>query len=264
MGERTKYDDGVFCWVELGTTDPGGAKEFYSGLLGWGYEDSPLPGGGSYTTAKVDGKSVAALMQQQEEARAQGAPPAWNNYVTVADADAAAAKAGELGGQVIVEPFDVMEHGRMAVIADPQGAIFSVWQPNAHPGAQLVNANGALTWNQLMTSDMAGGESFYPGLFGWEAETFQSDGMTICTWKLEGKEGGEENGGMMALPPGSPAPPHWLAIFVCEPLAEAPGKIEAAGGSVLAPIMDIPAGQFLVAQDPQGAAFGLFEGELAP
>src|ERR671915_894978 len=165
MGERTSHTPGTFSWTDLATTDTEGAKRFYTGLFGWEIDDRPIPGNGVYTMLLRDGKAVAALFQGQE-----GMPTAWSSYVTVESADAAAAKASDLGATPMGEPFDVMDAGRMAVIQDPTGAVVSVWEPHGSIGAQFVNGPGALTLNQLNTSDPEAAQRFYEGLFGWRTE----------------------------------------------------------------------------------------------
>src|SRR5947209_12502509 len=127
----------------------------------------PVPGGAYYSMQRVDGKDVAAIAPQPPAQRDAGVPPTWQSYITVESADAAAQRAGELGGTVHAQPFDVMQAGRMAVIQDPQGAFFIIWQPQQHIGAQLVNAPGALSWNELGSPDLDGSTSFYGQLFDW-------------------------------------------------------------------------------------------------
>jgi predicted enzyme related to lactoylglutathione lyase len=254
MGQRTSYEPGVFSWADLATTDADAAKAFYSDLFGWELDDLDLPGGGVYTMALVDGRRVGALGPVQQE----GQPPAWNAYITVDDADASAAKAGELGGTIFAEPFDVMEAGRMAVIADPTGAVFCVWQPGDQIGAELVNGHGLLSLTQLNTSDIDKASAFYSGLFGWRIE--RTEGTEIPYWGIY--VGDTLNAGMMQLPPGQPAPPHWLVYFGHNDLDAAAEKISAAGGTVLVPRTPAPGGEFVVAQDAQGAVFGLFDGRF--
>lgn len=256
MGERTAYENGVFCWPELLLTDPDGAKSFYADLLGWDYEDVPLPAGAAYSIAKVGGLSVAGLTPLRDDAAA----PAWLSYVKVEDADAASQRATELGGSLEAGPFDVMDQGRRAVLTDRQGAVFALWQPQATVGSQLVNAPGALTWNQLNTSDAEDAERFYSELFGWNAETAEGPDGTRYTTVAVGES---PNGGIMAMPAGGP-PPSWVPFFVPENLDAAAKAITETGGALHVPPMPVPAGRFLMAADPQGAAFGLFEGELDP
>src|SRR5437588_10786528 len=149
MGERTQYAPGTFSWTDLTTTDQEAAKAFYAGLLGWEIEDLPVGEDLYYSMARVDDKRVAAISPQPQMLRDAGAPPTWNSYVTVESADATADRAGELGANVVSPPFDVMEFGRMAVLQDPQGAFFMLWEPRDTIGAELVNAPGALCWNEL-------------------------------------------------------------------------------------------------------------------
>src|SRR5256885_2846317 len=174
MGARTKYKPGTFSWVDVTTTDQEGAKAFYSGLLGWTADDRPAGEGVIYSMQQVDGKSVAAISPQPQQQREAGVPPLWNSYITVESADKAASKAGDLGAAVHAPPFDVMDVGRMAVIADPQGAFFMVWEPKTTIGAELVNVPGALCWNELYTSDLEVAQSFYNGVFGWEYQPFEN------------------------------------------------------------------------------------------
>ena len=148
MGERTSYAPGTFSWAELVTSDADAAKAFYTSVFAWEYRDNPIPDGSVYTTALRDGLDVGALYAADQ-------PPHWNCYVTVESADAAAARAGELGATIAAEPFDVMDVGRMAVIVDNVGAALCLWEPKSHIGATLVNAPGAMAWNDLLTPDPA-------------------------------------------------------------------------------------------------------------
>ncbi len=253
MGERERYDPGTFSWAELSTSDVEAAKGFYTGLFGWETEDQPLPDGGSYTIARVGGRDVAGLTPAPP-----GQPPAWNSYVTVEDAGAAAARAAELGGNVIVEPFDVMEEGRMAVLQDPTGAFFCVWQPGNTIGAGLVNGHGLLSLNQLNTNDSERAIEFYSGLFGWSFDK-QPD-TEIPYWGVS--VGGRLGAGMMLLPADAPAPPHWLVYFGIDDIDAAAAKIGESGGALLVPKTAVPGGEIVVAQDPQGAVFAFFAGRF--
>ena len=138
MPEISSYKDGQFCWVDLTTTDPKAARSFYTSLFGWSVNDMPMGDQGVYSMLQINGKDVAALAGMRDEEKKQGIPPHWNNYVSVSNADAAAKQAKSLGGNVIAGPFDVMDAGRMAFIADPQGAVFAVWQPKRHIGATVI------------------------------------------------------------------------------------------------------------------------------
>ncbi len=165
MPERDGYIAGVPCWVDTSQPDPDAAAAFYGGLFGWEFEDA-MPAGseGRYLIARIRGGDVAAVSSQPEGAPAQAT---WNTYIWVDDADEAAAKAREAGGSVLTEPFDVMDAGRMAVLADPEGAALCVWQARAHRGAGIVNEPGALNFNILNTRDPEAAKRFYGALFGW-------------------------------------------------------------------------------------------------
>jgi predicted enzyme related to lactoylglutathione lyase len=257
MGERTSYPAGTFSWADLATTDSEGAKAFYGGVFGWELEEMPVPEGPPYVMARIDGKSVAALYERGADVPG---PPAWLSYVTVDDADATAARAGELGATTISEPFDVVDAGRMAVLQDPTGAMFAVWQARTSIGAELVNDPGAMTMNQHNTGDPAAAQAFYEGLFGWGFETVAEGDQPF--WSIY--NGGRLNGGMMPLPTGGGVPPHWLVYFTTLDLDGSVARVTEGGGRVVVEPMSVPSGRFAVTSDPHSAVFGLFEGEVDP
>jgi hypothetical protein len=255
MGKRERYEPGTFCWADLGTDDPGAAKGFYVGLFGWGTEDLPMGAGGPYTMCSLDDGVVCAIYGREP---GQG-PPAWMHYVSVVGADAAVNASRRAGALAAQDPFDVFDAGRMAVVQDPTGAHFAVWQPGTSIGATLVNVPGAFCLNQLNTSDPAGAAAFYHEVFGWRIEQVGTD--PVPYWGIW-TGGGGLNGGMMSLPPGSPAPPHWLLYFATDDLDAKVARTGDLGGQVLVPPMPVPGGRIAVATDPTGATFGLLEGRL--
>jgi len=256
MGERSGFAPGTFCWSELATSDQGAAKEFYAGLFGWTADDRPVGEGAYYSMQLNDGKQVAAIAMQPQQQRDAGVPPLWNSYVWADDADAVLERAKELGATAHAPAFDVMTAGRMAVIQDPQGAFFMLWQPRDHRGAQLVNAPGALVWNELQSPDPDASTAFYGDLFGWEIEQFP--GMEERYLAI--RNAGANNGGIRDLTP--PAPPSWLVYFGVEDIDEALATVGRLGGSTLAGPIDIARAKIAVVADPQGAAFALYAGEL--
>ncbi len=259
MGERSQYEPGTFCWADLNTTDQEAAKAFYSGLLGWEAEDMPVGEGVSYSMMSSNGRNVAAIAPQPQQQREAGAPPAWNSYVSVESADATVERVKELGGSVHAPAFDVMEAGRMAVLQDPQGAYLMVWQPRQHIGAALVNAPGALVWNELSSPDLQASKAFYSDLFGWEVAPFEGS----PTPYLAIKNAGANNGGMRELaPPGMP--PHWLVYFGVEDIDAALTKVEELGGTKIDGPIDIQMAKIGIVQDPQGAFLALYDGALEP
>ncbi len=257
MTEFNQYTPGTFNWVDLATTNTEAAKKFYTGLFGWSFADLPAGESMVYTMLYLDGKDVAGLGQLGEEQQAQGIPPHWMSYVSVASADEVAKKAKTLGGEIIVEPFDVLDSGRMAVIQDPTGAMLSLWEPRAHIGARVANVPVSLSWNELATTDTDKAGRFYSQLFDWEMQVNEFGPMIYTTFINEGRM----NAGMMKIPADwGEIPPHWLVYFAvvgCEQSAE---KAQALGATVLVPPTDAgDIGQFSVIQDPQGAVFAIIE-----
>jgi uncharacterized protein len=256
VGERSEYTPGTFCAVDLAAADPEKGKAFFSGLFGWEYGE-PYRG---WTACLLDGKIVAGIISQPDDQREEGKPSNWLSYVSVTDAEADAGRAVDLGGTVLAQPTDVGEGGRVAVIADPQGAVLGMWQPIGFAGAQMVNEPGALTWNQLNTSDPEAAIAFYTELFDWTTEA--PEGGEGAFWSFKNSEGWL-NGGVSELPPGD-APPNWTPFFASADLKRHEARVTELGGAALSPILPVPAGELIVAHDDQGAVFGLFAGEFDP
>jgi len=249
MSERTSYEPGTPSWVDLATPDPAAAKRFYGELFGWEVEDAgPEEETGGYAMFSLRGKLVAGvsgLMSPEQ-------PAVWSTYVSTDDADAVVARAKDAGGQVMVEPMDVMEAGRMAFVVHPAGGAVGVWQPDRHTGAQLVNEPGALAWNQLHTRDQDGAAAFYGAVFGWERADF--GGMSV--WNL----GDRGIGGLADVPEGTPdaVPAFWMTVFGTADTDATAAKVAELGGQVLRAPSDIPdVGRFAVLADPQGVTFGV-------
>jgi len=257
MSEVTKHAPGTFCWIELGTTDAGAAKKFYSELFGWSANDIPAGPGMIYTMLQLDGKDVAALYELTEQHRAQGVPSHWLPYVAVASADESAEKVTSLGGKVIMAPFDVMDVGRMSLIQDPAGAMFALWEARKHIGATLVNQPGTVCWNELATRDSRLAGEFYTKLFGWGTKV-QEMGPTTYTIFTDGER---QAGGMLAMTEEwGNIPSHWMAYFGVEDCDASANKARALGATIKVPPTDIPGvGRFAVLQDAQGAAFSIIK-----
>lgn len=253
MGARTSYSPGTFCWADLATPDAGSAKTFYGGLLGWEFEHMDSGDAPDYIVARRDGARVAALHQAVDQ------PPHWNNYVTVEDPDRVARRAQELGGSIFAGPFDVLDAGRMAAISDPQGAMVIAWKPARLVGAELVNAPGAMAWNDLLTTDVEAAREFYAPLFGWEIDPVPGSGGRYHV--IKGPDG--SNGGMMPLPMEG-IPCFWQPYFAVESLDAARARVGELGGRVLTEPTPVPSGAFVAVLDPHGAAFSLLAGELDP
>jgi len=258
MATVTQHAPGTFCWPELATSDQEGAKKFYAGLFGWTAKDDDMGDGTFYTMLMLNGQSVGALYKLKADQSTQGMPPHWGSYVAVENADDAATRARTLGAQVIVEPFDVMDVGRMAVIMDPQGAIFSVWQAKKHIGASLLDEVGALCWTELMTTDTKAAEKFYTGLFPWKGDPMPMGPEMIYTVF---KRGQASAAGMMAITSEmGPMPPNWGIYFQVADCDATQAKAAGLGAKVVVPAQDVPnIGRFAILQDPQGAHFGIFK-----
>jgi uncharacterized protein len=246
MSERTSYPPGTPSWIDLGSPDPAAAATFYGELFGWEAQMDPRPEAGGYGMFALGGKLVAGLGPQQNP----GMPPFWAVYVSVADADATAAKVTDAGGTTLVDPMEVFDAGRMAVFQDSVGSFISIWQPNEMPGAQLVNQPGTFAWNELATTDLAGARDFYTSVFGWGIEdSASSDNAALFT------VGGNVTCGAHAAGPGEfPAWSVWFAVDDCDASAARVGQL---GGSVFMEPNDMDFGRGAVVADPQGAVFGI-------
>jgi uncharacterized protein len=257
MAQRTEYSPGTFSWSDLATTDQDAAKEFYGELFGWHAVDFPAGDGVTYSMMDIDGMAVAGIGPQPEQMREAGAPPTWNSYVTVESADAAAHRATGLGATVMAPAFDVMDVGRMAVIQDPQGAFFMVWEPKQHIGAALVNAPGALSWNELASPDPDASAEFYRELFGWQTDPIEGMHMPYMVIRTAV---GTSNGGIRGAMENEP--PYWLVYFGSEDTDADLAKAVDHGANQLVGTTDIGMGKIAVLQDPQGAVFALYAGNF--
>ena len=253
MATVTSHAPGNFCWFELATSDQKAAKDFYSSAFGWEIDDQPMGPDQFYTMLKVNGKNIGALFAMSKEEMGSGIPPHWGLYISVANADETAKKAESLGGKIIMAPFDVMDVGRMAVIQDPTGAIFSIWQASKHLGASLIGETNSFCWWELNTKDTAKAKEFYTQLFGW---TTGGD-PNYTEWK----NGDKTIGGMMEIQPEwGPVPPNWLSYIQVNNCDESAAKIKELGGSVMMGPQDIPnMGHFAVVADPQRAVFAIYQ-----
>jgi predicted enzyme related to lactoylglutathione lyase len=249
--EMTKAKPGSFCWFELATSDQAAAKKFYGGLFGWTANDNPMGPGSFYTMFQLRGRNVGGAYTLMADQAEQGVPPHWATYVAVANVDAAIAQAKTLGATVLAGPMDVAEHGRMAVLRDPTGAVISLWQAKQHQGVGLWGEVGAFCWSELMTRDTAAATKFYTALFGWKTKAGGVPGFPYTHWQNDGAD----IGGMMSImEQWGPMPPHWVNYVQVNNCDETAAKATSLGGKVCMPPTDIPGtGRFAMLQDPQGA-----------
>jgi predicted enzyme related to lactoylglutathione lyase len=250
------YAPGTPSWVELSSPDADASVAFYRDVLGWGVTEPGSAETGGYRMFQCEGKNVAGLMGHMQE----GQPTAWATYVSVADADETAQKVQAAGGTLMMGPIDVTDLGRMAVFADPTGAVFGIWQPKAFAGADLVNEPVSLTWNEVHTRDTDTDRVFYNSVFGWTAgkPSFAGAPDTYTVWQLDGKN----VGGMMRMVEGMfppDTPPHWSVCFAVANADATTAKARAHGGTVVAEPVDMPIGRFAAIIDPQGAWFTIMQ-----
>jgi len=259
MQETPAYAPGTFCWVECGTSDGEAAKKFYTELFGWDYTDNPMGPGMVYTLLKQDGKDIGGLYQMGAEMA--GVPPHWLSYVSVTSADETAAKAKAAGATLLKEPFDVFTVGRMAVIQDPTGAVFAIWQAGTSAGSGIVNVPNSFCWNELGTNDTAKAGDFYTTVFGW-SKNVQNFGMEYTSFI----NGERPAGGMYGITPEmGNIPPHWLVYFAVADCDVTVEKAQSLGAQVMKPAEDIPTvGRFAILTDPQGGAFAVIKLAMNP
>lgn len=254
MQEVSKYPDGTFCWADLATTDPEAAKAFYSALFGWEAFDAPAGESMVYTMLLLEGKEVAGLGGMLPEMEAQGVPPVWTSYIAVDNLDETAANVAGAGGTLLMPPFDILDAGRMAMVQDPTGATFGLWEAKNHIGARLANMPNALAWNELATRDADKAGAFYTKLFDWTTRVDETSGNPYTMFLNDAR-----GAGMMQMnEQWGDMPSHWMPYFAVEDCAAAAAKAESLGASLGVPPTEIPnVGTFSVILDPQGAAFSV-------
>jgi predicted enzyme related to lactoylglutathione lyase len=277
MSERDGYIHGVPCWIDTTQPDPERACDFYRSLFGWDFVNAGRPDN-PYYIGCIRGGSVAAVSPQQA-----GSPPfaLWNTYIWVDDAEVSASVARMAGGNVLHAPMDIPGAGRMAVIADPEGAIFCLWQAQGNKGAKVVNEHGALNFNGLATRDVDKAAAFYGAVFGWKVLDIAGGKM----WALPGygdhlasfTPGIREGMDSMGAPAGfidvvaminpisdgdTQTPPNWSVTFAVDDAVAITAKARELGAEVLAEPFDAPWTRLAVLRDPQGAVF--ITGQFVP
>ncbi|MCW5979153.1 MAG: VOC family protein [Bryobacteraceae bacterium] len=243
---------GAPCWFELGTTDQNAAKQFYTQLLGWRVTDSEMGEDRVYSIFRLKDADVGGAYALAPEQQAQGVSPHWMAYFAATNADETAAKAAQLGGSVIMEPFDVRDLGRMAVCRDPGGAVFGLWQAKRHKGVGVYGEKNSVCWTELATRDTSEAREFYNLLFGWETRT----NVNMPTY-VEYGIGGEFRGGLLQMDEEwEGVPPHWGIYFLVDDCDGTAARARMLGGKTRQGPFDAPGvGRIAMMADPQGAAF---------
>lgn len=241
---------GTPCWVDLGVDDMDKARAFYGELFGWQMDPGP-PEAGGYTMCLKGARSAAGVGPKQQPEQ----PSAWVTYLAADDVEDAVAKVKEHGGQVLMEPMDVMEVGRMAIAVDPAGSVFGIWQAGEHHGVGIADEPGSLTWSEHMSRDWETSKQFYASVFGWEFDDMSEGEFEYAAFTVDGNTAG----GIGALTDDTPeeVPAHWRTYFHVEDVDASVTTVERLGGSVHAPPWDTPFGRMAAVQDDQGATFML-------
>jgi predicted enzyme related to lactoylglutathione lyase len=241
----TPWPNGTPCWVDLGTPDLDAARSWYSSVFGWTYSGGE-PEYGGYAMCLKNDRKVAGMGPQMSS----DDPPRWTTYFATDDADATVARATEAGGTVFAPPMDVGPHGRMAILADPQGNPFGIWQAGSTTGVEVYNEPGSLVWNEAAVDDPAAARDFYTAVFGFSWEEIPGAGG-YATFATEDRP----LGGLGGISPGLPK--GWATCFSVASCDEAVAAVEAGGGKVLLAAQDTEFGRFAVVADPWGASFSV-------
>jgi predicted enzyme related to lactoylglutathione lyase len=240
-------------WVDLASTDADAARVFYTAVLGWSLEVEPDPQYGGYAMARVDGHDVAGIGPAQP-----GAPTAWSVYFLTRDAAALGERAAAAGGTVVMPAMPIGDVGRMAVLHDPAGAYFGVWEPRTMRGFHTA-LPGSFGWAELNARGVDRDLDFYQSLFGWDVSPAPIPGGVYTRLELDG----EQFGGAMEMsadfPPDMPS--YWLVYFAVDSADATVARATAAGGSVIVPAMSMPRGRFAILRDPQDGVFAVLSGE---
>lgn len=257
MAQIDKHAPGSFCWVELGTSDQNAAKKFYTSLFGWSVNDMPMGPNDFYTMFTLEGRNAAAAYTLRPGQKSQGVPPHWMLYIAADSADDAASRAAKAGGQVLAPAFDVFDVGRMAVLQDPTGAVFSLWQAKSHSGIGIAGVDGTMCWADLSTSDPERAKQFYSDVFGWNIAPGEKDPSGY----LHIKNGDQYIGGIPPTAHRDPSiPPHWLVYFEVPDCDRTTEKAKSMGAQTMMPPMTMEGvGRWSVLADPQGAVFAPFQ-----
>jgi predicted enzyme related to lactoylglutathione lyase len=257
--KTTTLAPGTFCWPELATTDQTAAEQFYSKLFGWRPDAVPMGPDMHYTIFKVGDRDAGAATTLMPEQLKQGVPPHWNSYVSVANADETANQVKELGGQILMAPFDVMDKGRMFVAMDTTGAVFCAWQPLTHQGAGNLDEVGGLVWTELTANGVEKAIPFYTKLLGWGTRVYpmgpEVGAYTVFT------RGETAAAGAMEWPAHMKgAPSVWTPYFSVDDCDAMAKKAEGLGAKIMKEPTDVPdTGRFAIIADPQGAVFAIMK-----
>ena len=257
MGVRKQaWPQGTPAWVDLMAKDFDKTKEFYGGLFGWEFSEGTEEFG-NYSTATLNGAAVAGISPTPPGMEEQ--PSVWTTYLAVDDLEGVSAAVTEAGGSVIMPAMQIGDFGGMALVSDPTGAAFGLWQSGTHTGVGIFAEPGALVWNEVMVGDFAEASRFYADVFGY-TYTDIGGGAAYSTVELDGKTVGGIGDVELA---GEDVPPHWRTYFAVEDAAAACAKAVELGGSVVAEPWDTAFGTMAAVKGPSGEVFLLNQAPAA-
>ncbi|WP_433225693.1 VOC family protein [Actinomadura formosensis] len=244
--------EGTPNWLDIGVPDLERAKTFYGTLFGWQFEDAGAETG-HYNQCLLRGQPVAGMMRTPDD---QPGEYWWSVYFAADDCDGVLKTATDAGAEVVAPAMDVMDLGRLAVLRDPQGGQFGLWQGRAHPGSRVVNEPGSFVWNELVTPDSGPAGEFYRAVFGYELEPMPGDMDYTVLRRPDGRYiGGILGGSGIVVGGGSAEVPSWTTYFAVDNADEAVRKVRAGGGTVDAEPADSPYGRSAAVRDPFGVPF---------
>ena len=257
---------GSFIWYELITPDPKGAKKFYDAVIGWDIEPEPMPGPVEYRMIRrSDGGNAGGVLRLTDDMASHGAKPIWLGYVAVDDVDGTVAQIEAKGGRALMPASDIPGVGRIAMVADPQGAPIYVMKPTPPAGNEdkvsdvfSPDAVGRCSWNELSTSDPAAALEFYTSLFGWKKGDVMPMGEAGDYRFIN--HGGQMIGAIFPTTAGAfrDELPHWRYYFRVPSIPAAKAAAEQGGGTITIGPMEVPGGNHIViGKDPQSAEFAL-------
>jgi uncharacterized protein len=254
---------GDFIWYELMTPDPDASKAFYDTVIGWDIEPRPAGEMDYRMIRRSDGGNAGGVLRITPDMASHGARPTWLGYINVDDVDATRASIEQAGGKTLMGPHDIPNVGRIAMMADPQGAPFYVMKPippaNDPDGRSDVfsyspRALQRCSWNELATSDPKAAIDFYTSRFGWtKGETMPMGDMG--DYQLLSHRGAPLGA---IMPKAADRNTRWRFYFRVEHIDTAKATVEAKGGTVVHGPIEVPGGdRVLIGTDPQGAEFAL-------
>ena len=247
----TAWEPGTPCWVDLIVTDVEAAATFYGELFGWDCQEGP-PEAAGYRMCMLEGRPVAGIGPGPAD---RDLPSVWTTYLATADADATARLVMEHGGSLMMEPFDVLDVGRMGVAFDPSGAPFGLWEAKSHLGASVVNEPGTLTWNECMTRDYRGTQDFYRAVFGYVYDEIGDDSFRYAAISVGGRVVAGIGELTRQMPPEVPS--HWMTYFASDDVDRSVKRSTSLGALLRTGPMDTPYGRMAVVEGPQGEVFSM-------